>query len=112
VDLVPGRNLQDAGDIYMSRSGSGANARTTIQIVLHSGWSLANVTSAVKIHPFNTAPTTYLEPGAFLYKFTAPNIASYPGTTISVSGNTIIVTLPGTNARFYGIHLDVMRLLP
>lgn len=112
VDLVSGRDLQDAGDIFMSRTGSGATARTIIQIVLHDRWSLANVADVIKIQPFNTAPTTYLQPGAFLYKFTAPGVASYPGTTVVVSGNTITVTLPGHSPRFYGIHLDVLRELP
>ena len=112
VDLVSGRNLQDAGDIYMSRSGSGTNARTTIRIVLNSGWSFANAAESVKIQPFNTAPTTYVQPGHFIYKFTAPNITNNAATTVQFSGNTVIVTMPGTSATFYGIHVDVRQALP
>ena len=111
VDLVAGRDLKDAGDIFMSRTGSGANARTVIRIVLHTGWSWANVSEVLKIQPFNTAPTAWLQPGQFLYKFTAPNLAS-AGTTAVFSGNTVTVTLPGHAPRFYGIHADVLRALP
>jgi hypothetical protein len=112
VDLVAGRDLKDAGDIFMSRSGSGSNARTTIRILLHSGWSWANVAEVLKIQPFNQAPISYLQPGAFIYKFTAPNIATASGTTAVFSGNTVTVTLPGHSPRFYGIHADVLRALP
>jgi len=112
VDLVSGRDLKDAGDIFMSRSGTGRSAVTIIRIVLHAGWSWADVREALKIQPFDRAPRAYLEPGAFLYKFTAPNIASYPGTTALFSGNEVTVTMPGHSAVFYGIHADVLRALP
>jgi hypothetical protein len=112
IDLVAGRDLEDAGDIFMSRSGNGGSARTTIRIVLHSGWSWANVAEVLKIQPFNQAPISYLQPGAFIYKFTAPNIATASGTTAVFSGNTVTVTLPGHSPRFYGIHADVLRALP
>jgi hypothetical protein len=112
VDLVSGRDLKDAGDIFMTRTGSGATARTIITIVLHTGWSWANVGEVLKIQPFTTAPTTYLQPGAFLYKFTAPNVARYPGTSVVFSGNQVTVSLPGHAPNFYGIHADVLRALP
>ena len=112
IDLVSGRDLQDAGDIFMSRTGSGSTARTTIRIVLHDGWSFAGVREVLEIQPFTRAPRTYLEPGAFLYKFTAPNLASDPGTTVVFSGNTVTVTMPGHSPLFYGIHADVLRELP
>jgi hypothetical protein len=80
--------------------------------VLHNGWSWASVAEVLKIQPFNRAPTSYLQPGAFIYKFTAPNIANAPATTAVFSGNTVTVTLPGHAPRFYGIHADVLRALP
>jgi hypothetical protein len=93
VDLVAGRDHQDAGDIFMSR----ASGVTTIRIVLHSGWSWDDVAENLKIQPFDSAPKSYVEPGSFRYKYT-------------VSGNTVTVTIPGTKAKFYGIHGDGLRL--
>jgi uncharacterized repeat protein (TIGR01451 family) len=105
VDLIAGQH-HDAGDIFMSRSGS----TTTIRIVLHDGWRWEpGVEEALKIHPFDRAPQTYLEPGGFQFKFTLPNVAKFAGTTVTQSGNTVIVTLPGTSAKFYGIHGDIQR---
>lgn len=94
VDLIAGQHY-DAGDITMSRSGG----NTTITITLHAGFRWAPVSDNLKIQPFTTAPTTYLAPGKFQYKWT-------------VSGNTVSVTIPGTSAGFYGIHGDVQRLVP
>jgi uncharacterized repeat protein (TIGR01451 family) len=95
VDLIAGQNY-DAGDIFMSRSGG----NTIITIVLtNSSWRWAPVSDNLKIIPMNSAPTTYVSPGQFPYKFT-------------VSGSTVTVTIPGTSAKFYGIHGDVQRLLP
>jgi hypothetical protein len=111
VDLVSGRDHKDAGDIYMSRSGSGSNSRTTIRIVLHTGWSWDRVDEVLKIQPFDRAPKDYLEPGAFLYKFTAPDLAKHPQTTVTFSGNSVTVTMPGNSPKFYGIHADVLRAL-
>ena len=91
INLIAGQ-FYDAGDIYMSRT----TTHTTIRIVLHAGWRWAPVAQNLKIQPFDSAPRTYVEPGTFQYKYT-------------VSGNTITVTIPGTRARFYGIHGDVER---
>ena len=93
VDLIAGQHY-DAGDIYMSRSGG----NTIIRIVFQNGFSWADVTGNLKINPFNSAPTDYLQPGAFQYHF-------------NVTGNTVTVTIPGTSAKFYGIHGDVLRPL-
>jgi hypothetical protein len=94
VDLIAGQHY-DAGDIFMSKSGS----VTTITIVLHEGWRWADVLENLKIQPFNSAPSAYVSPGAFLHKFT-------------VSGNTITVLIPDSGkAKFYGIHGDVERLV-
>jgi hypothetical protein len=109
VDLVSGRDHKDVGDIFMSRSGKGASAITTIRIVLHTGWSWDGVPEVLKIHPFDRAPTAYLEPGDFLYKFTAPNEAKHTATSVVFSGNTVTVTLPGHSPRFYGIHGDLVN---
>lgn len=109
VNLVSGRNHTDVGDIFMSRTGSGSTAKTTIRVELHSGWSWAAVPEVLKIQPFLSAPTTYVEPGAFLYKFTAPNIAKDPTTTVSFAGQTVVVTMPGHSPKFYGIHADVLN---
>jgi hypothetical protein len=109
VDLIAGQKY-DAGDIYMSRSGS----TTTLRIVLQNGFRWADVDESLKIQPFDQAPTTYLQPGAFQYKFTTlSQLAKTPGSTITwnAATNTVIVTLPGTTARYYGIHASVQHPL-
>lgn len=109
VDLIAGQKY-DAGDIYMSRSGS----TTTIRIVMQNGFRWADVAENLKIQPFDSAPTGFVTPGSFLYKFTTlSQLAKTPGTTVtySASTNTVIVTMPGTSAKFYGIHGDVRRPL-
>jgi hypothetical protein len=107
VDLVQGPKHNDVGDIFMSRSGGGASAKTTIRITLHAGWSWDAVEEVLKIQPFDSAPKDYVQPGAFLYKFTAPNLAKDPSTSVSFSGQTATVVMPGTKAN-YGIHADVL----
>jgi hypothetical protein len=111
IDLIAGQH-HDAGDIFMSRSGKGSTAITTIRIVLHEGWSWDGVPEVLKIQPFDRAPTSYVESGSFLYKFSAPNLAKDPSTTVVFSGNTVTVTMPGHSPRFYGIHGDMLRRLP
>ena len=92
VDLIAGQ-FYDAGDIYMTRTSTA----TIIKIVFHAGWQWAPVAENLKVQPFASAPKTYYAPGSFAYKFT-------------VSGNTVTVTIPGTD-KFYGIHGDVQRKL-
>jgi hypothetical protein len=94
TDLIAGQ-FYDAGDIYMSRTSTS----TIIRIELQNGFQWAGAAENLKINPYLTAPTDYVQPGAFMYKFT-------------VSGNVVTVTIPGTSAKFYGIHGDVMRPLP
>jgi hypothetical protein len=113
VRLVAGRDHQHAGDIFMSRSGSGPSTITTIRIVLRTGWQWADVGEVLKIQPFASRPTTYLEPGGFQYKFTAPNITNVPGSTVDFAADnrTVTVTIRDRSS-FYGIHGDVERRLP
>ena len=107
IDLVTGRTLQDIGDIYMSKSGSGSSVRTTIRITLIAGWSWDSVEGVLKINPFSSEPRRYyLEPGQFLYHFTAPNIAKTAGTTAVFAGQTATVTMTG-KVGSYGIPADV-----
>ena len=95
VDLIAGQHF-DAGDIFMSRSGS----TTTIRIVLHAGYRWADVADNLKIQPLNSEPKSYMEPGSFQYKF-------------RVSGSEITVQIPNSGkAKFFGIHGDVERRLP
>jgi hypothetical protein len=110
VDLIAGQNY-DAGDVFFTRTGSGSTARTIITITLHTGFRWNNVSEVLKIQPYATAPTTYLAPGAFQYKFTAPNSSNVAGATVSFSGQTVTVNLPGHFA-YYGIHGAVQRVLP
>ncbi len=105
LDLVSGRKLKDVGDIFMSRSGTA----TTIRIVLASGWTWATMSELVKIHPMDTAPTDWIQPGHFRFKFTPPNLSNDPSATFTLSGNTAIATLPGISAKFYGIHTGVVQ---
>ena len=93
VDLIAGQNY-DAGDINMTRDAT----KTYITITLHNGFRFANVKENLKIQDFANAPTKYLEPGQFKYKFTLPQ-----------STVTYTATIPGTTAKFYGIHASVER---
>ena len=110
VDLIAGQRY-DAGDIRFTRTGSGATARTIITITLHAGFRWANVPEVLKIQRYATAPTTYLPPGQFQYKFTAPNISNNANATVSFSGSTVVVSVPG-HANYFGIHGAVQRLVP
>ena len=113
IDFLAGRT-RDAGDIFMSRTSS----TTTIKIVLTSqNWSWANVAGNLKIQPFNSAPTSHVEPGSFAYKFTIDPLTgavSKPpaGTSLTYDAatRTATVTLPEVKAKFYGIHGDVQWL--
>jgi hypothetical protein len=96
VDLIAGQKY-DAGDITMARSG----ANTTITVTLGSGFRFANVKENLKIQDFAKAPTKYVEPGAFKYKYTLPQATT-----------TYTATIPGNTALFYGIHASVERYMP
>jgi len=96
VDLIAGQQY-DAGDIYMTRDAT----KTYIKITLASGFRFANVKENLKIQDFANAPTKYVEPGTFKYKFTLPQ-----------STVTYTATIPGTTAKFYGIHANVERFVP
>jgi hypothetical protein len=96
VDLIAGQHY-DAGDIYMTRNGTS----TYIKITLHTGFRWANVSQNLKIQDFANAPTKYVQPGNFKYKFTVT-----PQSTV-----TYTAKIPGTTAKFYGIHADVERFV-
>jgi hypothetical protein len=96
VDLIAGQKY-DAGDIFMTRSGS----NTYIKVILHNGFRWANMRENLKIQPFAKAPTKYVQPGNFKYKFTVT-----PQSTV-----TYTAKVPGTTALFYGIHADVERFV-
>ena len=72
VDLIAGQKY-DAGDIYMTRRGDG---NTYIKVTLASGFRFANVQQNLKIQPFASAPKSYVQPGAFKYKFSVPQATS------------------------------------
>ena len=72
VDLIAGQKY-DAGDIYMTRPGDG---NTYIKVKLASGFRFANMQQNLKIQPFASAPKSYVQPGAFKYKFTVPQATS------------------------------------
>lgn len=93
VDLIAGQH-HDAGDITMTRTST----HTVITIVTQNGFSWADVEGNLKIQDFDSEPKAYVAPGSFKYKF-------------EVSGNTVKVSIPGTKAKFYGIHGDMRRPL-
>jgi hypothetical protein len=93
VDLIAGQH-HDAGDITMVRQ----NGSTKITFELHDGYRFAAVKENLKIEAFATAPTSYVAPGKFKGKF-----------TVLTSLRQVTVTVP--TADFYGIHLDVERLV-
>jgi len=94
VDLIAGQNY-DAGDIYMTRSGG----NTYITVTLNSGFRWANMKENLKVQPFAKAPTTYVQPGTFKYKFSVTPMFT----------TTYKAKIPGDTALFYGIHADVER---
>jgi hypothetical protein len=96
VDLIAGQHY-DAGDIYMTRSGG----NTYIKVTLASGFRFANVTQNLKVQDFAKAPTKYVQPGNFKYKF-----------SVAQGTNTYTAKIPGDTAKFYGIHGDVERYVP
>ena len=96
ADLIAGQKY-DAGDIYMTRNGT----NTYIKITLHNGFRWANMSQNLKIQDFAKAPTKYVQPGNFKYKFTVT-----PQSTV-----TYTAKIPGTTALFYGIHADVERFV-
>jgi hypothetical protein len=93
VDLIAGQH-HDAGDITMVRQ----NGSTKITFELHDGYRFATVKENLKIEAFAKAPTSYVAPGRFKGKF-----------TVLTSLRQITVTVP--TADFYGIHVDVERLV-
>jgi hypothetical protein len=94
VDLIAGQNY-DAGDIYFTRGVT----TTTIEITLADApvkFRWAKVAENLKVQDFKTAPTKFVQPGAFKYK-----------KTCDQAQGTCSITVP--NANFYGIHADVER---
>jgi len=67
----------------------------TIAITLNAGWSLQDVNEPVKIQGYGIAPTGNPSPGLF---------TTYKGEDLSV-------TVPGPAFNFYGIHLDVRKVV-
>jgi len=68
------------------------NGNVTITITLNEGWSLQEVTNAVKVQGYTTPPTGNPSPGRFATKSSSLN-----------------VTVPFAN--YYGIHLDVRQVV-
>lgn len=66
------------------------NGNVTITITLNEGWSLQEVTNAVKVQGYSVAPTGNPSPGRFATK-----------------SSSLTVTVPFAN--YYGIHLDVRQ---
>lgn len=97
VNLIAGQ-YYDVGDIQVTGACSGGG-KNTITITLQNGARLANTSNNVKIHPMNSPPPSYLQPGQYSIKKTYGQ-----GTTTIVITNVPIAT-------FYGIHMDVERVV-
>lgn len=95
IDLIAGQHY-DAGDIFIADCDGTGN--TTITVTLHSGFRWGDVNANLKIHPMGTAPTKYVQPGKFAFKF-----------NVDPTGQTATVTVP--KASYYGIHADVRRII-
>lgn len=90
VDLIAGQKT-DIGDV--SLSAPDINGKVTIGITITAaGWSLADVDEPIKIQGYASAPSGNPAPGLFAYK-----------------SSTSPVIVPANN--FYGIHLDVAKLI-
>ena len=89
VTLYAGQTLP-AGSATLTVNGDNT---VTIAITLNAGWSLQDVNEPVKIQGYDIAPTGNPSPGLF---------TTYKGDELSV-------TVPAYN--FYGIHLDVRKVI-
>jgi len=88
VTLFAGQTLE-AGIVSFSEQDAAGNV--TISITLNSGWSLQNVTEAVKIQGYLNAPSGNPTVGNFnTYK-----------------GNDLTIVVPAY--AFFGVHLDVQQ---
>ena len=101
VNLIAGQHY-DVGDVTITGTcpdtkniGPGTNM---ITITLQNGARLADTSNNVKIHPMGETPKKFIAPGQYSIKRTFAQ-----GTTV------IEVTVP--TAKYYGIHLDVQRLI-
>ena len=101
VNLLAGQ-FYDVGDVSISGTcpttktiGPGTN---TITITLQNGARLADTSNNVKIHPMGEMPKKFIQPGQYSIKKTFTQ-----GTT------QMVITVP--QAQFYGIHLDVQRVV-
>ncbi|WP_143019721.1 hypothetical protein [Niabella drilacis] len=92
VATYAGQTMQ-AGTV--SFPASDINSNIIITITLAAGWSLTSDNESVKIQGYNTTPP-------------ASNPA--PGQFKTYKGNSLTVTVP--SFAFYGIHLDVRRIVP
>lgn len=91
ADLIAGQH-HDIGDVRLVEN----NGTVTLYFELTGEWELEDVGGNVKVHPM-AAPTRYVQPGRFTYKFT-------------FDSQVFDVTVPA--ADYYGIHLDVGRWVP
>jgi hypothetical protein len=94
TDIVYGRQLQKAGSITMGAAPQAGWTRITF--TFDSGFRIAPVGGNVKVHPMSGPPSKNVAPGQYKYKF-------------NMSGNSFHVDVP--NANYYGIHLDIQRLV-
>lgn len=90
VTLFAGQTIPVGTVTFSDVSGTGV----TLTIALAPEWSLQDVSESVKIQGYNTAPSGNPAPGQF---------TTYKGT-----GLTTIVS----KYNFYGIHLDVRKVIP
>lgn len=89
VDIYAGQKKIEGAKAVFSAVNDGM---VTITITLNN-WALQNVSESVKIEGYATAPIAEPSPGLFTYK-----------------GTALTVTVPAY--AFYGIHLDVMPIIP
>lgn len=92
VTLYAGQTMP-AGTVMFSAPDLDGNI--TITITLASGWSLTSDNESVKIQGYNAVPP-------------ASNPA--PGLFTTYKGNALTTTVP--KFAYYGIHLDVRRVVP
>ena len=100
ADIVAGQH-HTIGTVTGSLNGT-----RQMTFALNEGWELKNVTNNVKVHPLSTCTAsqiTYVQPGGFSVKRT---ISPANSADFNVSSGL------GTTAACYGIHLDVVRIIP
>jgi hypothetical protein len=95
ANLIAGQHI-NVGTVTQTANGC-SNGKVKLVFTLTDGWQFAG-TESIKVHPMTAAPTSYRQPGQFQHKYNATGSTASTGCI--------------ANTAFYGIHLDVFKMVP